>query len=808
MKSFPVNGWALDFYEAAPGALNAVISAGAGTALLFVFYKTSAFYPALFRTAGAYLGLAGFLLSNLMALNQKNEKRMLGYSSVATIGLILFILLAFEKEYVLLGAGLFIVNHILVKSGLFFTAHTDRKLPGIIPLLLSAALAGFPPFPGFWAKWQIIRILGQDGAILPVIVVLLGSLFEVVYLFRWAAGKSNREESRFIPGFHGNMAVIVLSAAVSAGIAAAVYLNIVPSSFILIFLVPMLFLFLDFLPQKVKGFLALAVTAAAVYMFYLQIWFREPVFSIRFIFFILISAGALIHLFASMYKKGDSRAGYYPAFMLTVFGLMGVLVSTTAIQFLSAWEAMALGSYFLVVKGRRGEGPSLLYIAFSAAGAYLIMAGLAIEPYFPFLGGFSTIAAPLCILLGILMKTGIIGFHVWLPGSYSESDDDASSFLSSTLSKITVFALIALLAALGTGSMRLFQQSLGYWIGWAGVITAFAATLAAVYQEDIKYLLAYSSIGQLGYIVLAAGIADHAGWTAVMYLTVNHFLFKGMLFLAVAGIVYRTGTRLMYQMGGLIKKMPVSFISVLMAIIALSGVPPLSGFGSKWLVYTALLEKGWYLHLALAMFTSTIAFLYLFRLIHAMFLGQPKPEHNNLTEAPVWLIIPQVILMAALMGFSMFPGLVLKPVQAAVSRYFPQSAVWTGSTLNNLFGYWDGTLVMYITMGIFMVFLFWLLFIMRKPVSVKQFNIVFAAERPEKPATTHYAYNFFSPYRKALGVLSRPYGFAAWRWITGAAESVGGVFRRFYTGNGQTYALHIILFAGILFFVLFGAFYG
>ncbi|NIQ11615.1 MAG: sodium:proton antiporter, partial [Gammaproteobacteria bacterium] len=87
---------------------------------------------------------------------------------------------------------------------------------------------------------------------------------------------------------------------------------------------------------------------------------------------------------------------------------------------------------------------------------------------------------------------------------------------------MTVFALIALLAALGTGSMRLFQQSLGYWIGWAGVITAFAATLAAVYQEDIKYLLAYSSIGQLGYIVLAAGIADHAGWTAVMYLTVNH----------------------------------------------------------------------------------------------------------------------------------------------------------------------------------------------------------------------------------------------------------------------------------------------
>jgi len=110
------------------------------------------------------------------------------------------------------------------------------------------------------------------------------------------------------------------------------------------------------------------------------------------------------------------------------------------------------------------------------------------------------------------------------------------------------------------------------------------------------------------------------------YLAITHLMFKGMLFLSVAGVIYRTGTRFMYQTGGLIRKMPFSFLSALFAIIALSGVPPLSGFGAKWLMYSALLEKGWYLQAAAAMFASGVAFLYLFRLIHSIFLGQEKVE--------------------------------------------------------------------------------------------------------------------------------------------------------------------------------------
>jgi formate hydrogenlyase subunit 3/multisubunit Na+/H+ antiporter MnhD subunit len=143
----------------------------------------------------------------------------------------------------------------------------------------------------------------------------------------------------------------------------------------------------------------------------------------------------------------------------------------------------------------------------------------------------------------------------------------------------------------------------------------------AVFQEDIKKLLAYSSMSQVGYIVMTVGLMSHLGWVTAIYLSFNHLFFKALLFLAIAGVISRVKTRNMYEMGGLIKKMPLSFISVLVAIIALSGVPPLSGFGSKWMMYTALIEKGWFYIAGLAFFASTVAFLYCFRLIHTIFLG-------------------------------------------------------------------------------------------------------------------------------------------------------------------------------------------
>lgn len=267
----------------------------------------------------------------------------------------------------------------------------------------------------------------------------------------------------------------------------------------------------------------------------------------------------------------------------------------------------------------------------------------------------------------------------------------------------------------------------------------------------------------------------------------------------------RTGTRQMYKMGGLITRMPITYISVLMGIIAVSGVPPLSGFGGKWLIYTSLIESGRYLEAGMAFFASTLAFLYLFRLIHTIFLGQIKAEHREIKEAPPWLIIPQILLMALLMGFSMFPHLFVEPMAKITSSWFPQTmGIDSSGTITSLFGYWNGSWVMYVTMGVFITPLVWLLLTQRRPQKVKQFNIVFSAERPDRPETTHYAYNFFAPYRKALGFLAGPTIESCWKGVASLTENLSSTFRRIYTGNGQTYMIHIMLFLTLSYFIMRG----
>jgi formate hydrogenlyase subunit 3/multisubunit Na+/H+ antiporter MnhD subunit len=514
-------------------------------------------------------------------------------------------------------------------------------------------------------------------------------------------------------------------------------------------------------------------------------------------FFALFILGGFIYLFAGLYIK-EKRAGHYPLMVMSILSLAALTLVNSNLAFFTAWELMALSSWLLILRGKESEKASLLYIMFSMGGAYLLMSGLFLMA--PGSPGATT--AWILIALAMLVKTGALGVHLWLPGAYGESEDDVSGFLSSILSKAGIFGLLFFAVKFFPVAQVGFSSSV---IGWIGAFTAVIAALIAVFQEDIKYTLAWSSMSQLGYIILAYSLMNHAGWTTVLYLTFNHTIFKAMLFLAVAGVIMRTGTRQMYQMGGLISRMPVSFITVLMGIIAVSGVPPLSGFGGKWMLYSALIESGKYLEAGMAFFASTLAFLYLFRLIHTIFLGQMKAHHRAIKEAPFWLIFPQVVLMALLMVFSTFPHLFVEPMARITAAWFPGSMVFNvNGTISNSFGYWNGSWVMYVTMGVFAAPLLWLLIVMRKPQKVKQFNIVYASERPDRPETTHYAYNFFAPYRKALGFLAGPTIETTWKGVASLTENLSSSFRRLYTGNGQTYMIHIILFITLSYIAMRG----
>lgn len=823
LKPWPANGWALDVYESVDSGVAAIIAVAVSGGMFFVFYKIVPLFNPNWYVVISIMGLLTFIVSNLIGLKQTNAKRMLGYSSIAQMGLLisaLTLIYQFQKPEDIFSSLIYVIvalflNHFLAKAGLFWIAGIVKKenykewgLKKNPVLLLSFAvfifaLIGLPPFPGFWAKWHLITRLASNNLSSWIFPILLGSLLEAVYLLRWF-GRAVKSDQQKVYKIESNKSLPIIFFVLSI-IGFGLYISQHYSDFNYLFIAPLLagtaIYSINWLPSRIKGFLSIAILAA----FGLHIF--PTLNKMQMLFEVIFLAGGAVQLLATMGKK-ENRPGFYTYVIMLLLSLGLLPIASSTLEFFFAWEMMSISSYLLIMRGKKAETPALRYIIFSLGGAYAILTGFAFAYAQTGLLGFTSMTnitnqAGLIyslIVLGFLVKSGAIGLHVWLPGAYAEAEDDASPIISSILSKSGIYGLI--IAAGIFGYQHFAGVEISNLLGWIGAITALIGAIMAVFQEDIKYLLAYSSMSQVGYMILSVAILSHLGWVSAIYLSFIHMMYKAILFIAVAGIVSRVGTTKMYQMGGLIKKMPLSFTAVLISIIAVSGVPPLAGFGGKWLLYSALIEKGWFLQTGVAFFASAAAFLYLFRLIHTIFLGQLKTRFQEIKEASLWFIIPQYIFIFAIMAISTYPNLILKPIMAAVEPYFGTSIQWEGYTAINSLGYWNGNAVMMVTMGVFMVPLIWLLVRVNMVRKVGQFNIVFAAERPDKPETTHVAYNFFGHYQKALGFLVRSYATSLWDNVSEWTHSLASAFRLIYTGNIQTYALHILLYTIILYNIL------
>jgi len=829
LKPFPANGWALDVYEAADPGVVAVIAAGSSAGMLFALYKITPLLNETLLLTLAAIGVTTFLASNLMGLMQKNAKRLLGYSSIGQIGLVMgvFAMLVYlgypinGKMVMLIAGGLFI-THFAAKAGLFWLAGILNKEEiedwGALrkkPIFLFAfgafilALVGLPPFPSFFAKWQMVMVLAKEGQFIFIAAVLLGTLLEAVYLFRWLGKVLQAEvkEKLKISFAQGLPILVAVFTALGLGAYTA---TVVPGGESLnIFYLPLLLVVamfvLDFLPAWVKN----TIVIAAMGLF---TWKLLPnLESYRFMFGIIFMVGGIILLIPGYAYKGK-RVGFYPFAVMMYTGLAGLLMAENTLQLFTAWELMTIGSYFLIIRGKKAKPHALSYLLFSLGGAYVMLSGLGL--FFAENGGnldialLSTITQSssiiyILLVVGFLTKLASMGLHIWLPGAHAEAEADVSPMVSAILLKAGMFGLIVVMSAIQNPMIG--KVDINYILSWVGAITVFLGNLAAIYQEDAKRLLAYSSVGNLGYVLFGLSLMTHLGWLTSITYALNHFLFKALLFLAIGGVVWRVKTKNMYEMGGLIKRMPISFISVLIGIITLAGVPPLSGYAGKWLTYNILLEKGWYFQGIVIIIGGLIAFLYCFRLIYAVFLGQLKDEHRNVKEAPLPFLIPQVILMIAIMFFSAYPGMILSHVGDFLTKIFPAGGIdWQGGVAMTQFGHWDGFTILMLTGGIFVAVLAWLMINNRKTQKVKQFNIVYAAERPSRPELTHVGYNFFAHYNKALGVLSTPLAVKFWNGIADGFHATGDFFRKIYTGNGQTYLVHIILFVVVVYAFVIG----
>ncbi|MEI7843097.1 MAG: proton-conducting transporter membrane subunit [Gallionellaceae bacterium] len=828
LKPFPANGWALDLYESAHPAFSAIFSAATSSTVIYAVDKLLLIGGAEWLPMATGIGIITFLAANLFALPQTNDRRLLGYSSIAQTGLILVVLGQRDilGDSVLFIAGGLLFSHAIAKAGLNWISGLveGRELPDWAVLrsrpmfifafvTFIAMLSGLPPFPSFYAKWEMVHILAGEGRIALLALILIGLLIEAGYLFRWFGYIMKREVSAQSVNCSPFQYAPILAAALGSwalGYAWGELSNQYFGRDNLLLSIPLLFalafLLFEWMSAWAKNTVAIAGLTIFFYLTYLE---YDP---LRMIFAIIFMIGGAVIFLASYHAHGR-RIGFYPAAMLMFAGLVLLIRATDTFSFFAAWELLTVGSYFLILRGKHSEPHALSYIIFSLGGAFLILAGFALAaqgaPQFN-IAALAQLTQPLApwvfllLAIGFMTKTAAIGLHIWLPGAHGEAETDVSPMVSGILLKAGLFGLIVLLMTMG--KQQLYGVELTYVMLWIGALSALLGNLMAIFQEDAKRLLAYSSIGQMGYALFGLALMNHLGWLMALLFVINHYIYKSMLFLSAGGVAKRTGTRDMYRMGGLITLMPLSFIATLIGIIAVSGVPPLSGFGGRWIFYNAILSSEYRLPMVVIFLAGPIAFLYLFRLIHTIFLGQLKDEHRKLKEAPFWIILPQMIYVALLLIFAVAPGIALRRVDAYLNQIFPEGGLqWAGNEITSNYGYWNPVAIMIIVAVIFGTLFAWLLFVNRRAQKVKQFNIVFAGERPYRPETTHFAWNFFAPYRKALGFLVQPFATRFWEAITNILHTAGDLSRRLYNGNGQSYAFHLLAFVVMAYLMRMGA---
>ncbi|HFD78826.1 MAG TPA: NADH dehydrogenase subunit [Gammaproteobacteria bacterium] len=410
---------------------------------------------------------------------------------------------------------------------------------------------------------------------------------------------------------------------------------------------------------------------------------------------ITIGAGLLSSWFASgewaqRYRdSGSSLRLFHAALALNVFTMLVLLASGELLSLFIGWELVSWASFLMMSLGSNTAlRYAMRYVTYAFAGAMAVLMGLVLV--YTRTGSFefqafrdavpSMDADTVWLLFGLFaagfgVKMALLPFHLWQAKAYAETPGPGAAFLGAISSRMGLFAMIVVLVQI-IGVARLVELPVPFTflsgrdlLAWVAVFTIIFPTFTALRQHDARRLLAWHGIGQGGYMLLGILIADDLGSAGGLMHVFNHATYQAVLFMSVTAVIHRTGTSDLNKLGGLVARMPLSFLAMLIGIIGLAGLPPMNGFVSKWLVYRALILEGSPLLFLGAVIGTLGTILSVYKLIHNTFLGQLRLEHVDIEEAPSSMLWPMMILSTVVFVTGYFPGLVLDwiaSVQAAV----------------------------------------------------------------------------------------------------------------------------------------------
>ena len=381
----------------------------------------------------------------------------------------------------------------------------------------------------------------------------------------------------------------------------------------------------------------------------------------------------LISFMATLYSiqymdRFTSKARFYSLFLLMVAGMIGVALTGDLFNLYVFLEIASIASYALVAFGCEHEEleAAFKYLVLGSVGSSMVLFAIAIM--YTLTGslnmaqisiqlgqGFQPIHmfAIALFIAGFGLKAALVPFHAWLPDAHPSAPAPISAMLSGVLIKtIGIYALARVMLNV-IGLTPLISNILLV----LGTVSMVVGVLLCLGQDDIKRFLAYSSISQVGYIVVGIGLGTRLGIAAALFHLINHAVFKSLLFLNAGAIEYSTGTRDLNKMGALREKMPVTGATAMIGSMSIAGIPPFGGFWSKLFIIVACVHAERYGYAAWAAAVSVLTLAAYMRLQRRTFFGEPGEAYSNAKEVPGFMQFSMVGLavLCTVMGFLWIP---------------------------------------------------------------------------------------------------------------------------------------------------------
>ncbi len=392
-----------------------------------------------------------------------------------------------------------------------------------------------------------------------------------------------------------------------------------------------------------------------------------------FMAFVFLTLGLLAMVYSWDYIEEENPTLFYTLFLGLLIGLVGIVFAGDFFTLFIFWELMCLISYTMVAfRKERWEAleASFKYLIMSAAGGATILLAISFlyatagTLNFIYLASFFRDSKPnlfliltlILFIVGFGINAGVVPLHTWLPDAHPAAPTPISAMLSGVIIKASIYALCRILffvffTGFFPGEMILIAS--------LSIITMTAGNIMALLQDDIKRLLAYSSIAHIGYILVGVSIGTQMALTGTILHILNHALMKGAAFLSAGAIIYRLKTRSLRNMAGVGRRMPVTVAAFAVSLFALTGMPPLNGFISELVLFTSSVQADMaWLGIAIII-NSILSAAYVLRILRSLLRADGDGRWRNVKEAPLTMLLPICLMATLIILFGIWPDPVL-----------------------------------------------------------------------------------------------------------------------------------------------------